>query len=416
MKKFILLFVFISLVVSTQGQSRRALFLGNSYTAVNNLPDIVANIATSMEDTLLWERNTPGGYTLEGHSTNSTSLTMIAEGNWDYVVLQEQSQRPSFPLPQVMIEVFPYARFLDSLINIHNPCAETMFYMTWGRKNGDAGNCPTWPPVCTYQGMDSLLHLRYMMMADSNDAVVSAVGAVWRYIRYYYPGIELYSSDESHPSEAGSYAAACCFYTAMFRDDPLLISYDYTLSPTDADDIKTAVRHVIYDTLMHWHIGEYDLSSDFNFELISGQTYQFFNLSKNATGQLWDFDPGTSHISNPVHIFTDPGTYAVKLYSFNHCDTVISTENIIILPTQVDEPKAAEKITIYPNPAHDKVFLEPAPRTDYSYQVYNSIGNIVLEGRESMSNEIDISYLNTGMYYLKIIVGKDVVIRKFLKQ
>lgn len=416
MKKLIQVMIFASMGVLLQAQTHKALFLGNSYTAVNNLPDIVANIATSMGDTLIWERNTPGGYTLEGHSTNSTSLSMIAEGNWDYVVLQEQSQRPAFPLPQVMIEVFPYARFLDSVINIHNPCAETMFYMTWGRKNGDAANCPNWPPVCTYQGMDSLLHLRYMMMADSNDAVVSAVGAVWRYIRYYYPGIELYSSDESHPSEAGSYAAACCFYTAMFRDDPLLISYDYTLSPTDAEDIKTAVRYVMYDTLMHWHIGEYDLSSDFDFAVISGQTYQFTNLSQNATGQLWDFDPGTSHISNPVHTFTGPGTYAVNLYSFDHCDTIISTKNIIILPTLINESEAFKDTFIYPNPAHSTIFLDPKPAKEYSFHIYSSTGSIMLNRENIRSNEIDINSLHTGLYYLKIIIGDEVVVRKFLKQ
>lgn len=71
--------------------------------------------------------------------------------------------------------------------------------------------------MCTYAGMDSLLHLRYMMMAEDNHAVVSPVGAVWNYIRANFPLIELYSPDESHPSVAGSYAAACCFYTSIFR-------------------------------------------------------------------------------------------------------------------------------------------------------------------------------------------------------
>ena len=61
----------------------------------------------------------------------------IRSGSWDFVVLQEQSQLPSFPIEQVTAEVFPYARYLDSVIKAHNSCAQTIFYMTWGRKNGD---------------------------------------------------------------------------------------------------------------------------------------------------------------------------------------------------------------------------------------------------------------------------------------
>lgn len=86
-------------------------------------------------------------------------------------------------ISQVETDVFPYAHYLDSVINFYNPCVETAFYMTWGRKNGDASNCSFWPPVCTYDGMDSLLNLRYRMMADSNASILSPVGAVWNYIR-----------------------------------------------------------------------------------------------------------------------------------------------------------------------------------------------------------------------------------------
>ena len=157
---------------SSQPGHKRVLFLGNSYTYVNDLPALTRDIAASMGDTLEIDSNTPGGYTFQMHTTNTTSLNKIMQGNWDFVILQEQSQLPSFPYSQVETECFPFAEFLDSVINQYNTCGETMFYMTWGRKNGDASNCALWPPVCTYNGMDSLLRLRYCMMTDSNNAVV----------------------------------------------------------------------------------------------------------------------------------------------------------------------------------------------------------------------------------------------------
>ena len=132
MNTIAILFLMFCFALTGQAQSKKALFLGNSYTAFNNLPQMVAEVALSAGDTLIFDSNTPGGFTLEGHSTNEGSLNKIKSGNWDFVVLQEQSQRPSLPIEQVMENVFPYAHILDSIINEFNPCGETAFYMTWG--------------------------------------------------------------------------------------------------------------------------------------------------------------------------------------------------------------------------------------------------------------------------------------------
>jgi len=55
-------------------QTKEVLFLGNSYTGVNNLPQLIADVALSAGDTLIHDKNTPGGYTLEAHTTNATTL------------------------------------------------------------------------------------------------------------------------------------------------------------------------------------------------------------------------------------------------------------------------------------------------------------------------------------------------------
>ena len=59
-----LLFILICSAVSAQSHVRKVLFLGNSYTYVNNLPQLVADAATSAGDTLLFDSYTIGGYTL----------------------------------------------------------------------------------------------------------------------------------------------------------------------------------------------------------------------------------------------------------------------------------------------------------------------------------------------------------------
>ena len=232
-------------------QSLHVFFAGNSYTQVNDLPHMVANIAQSMGDEMTYASNTPGGCTFEMHCSN-VSMDKICQGGWDFVVLQEQSQLPAFPIEMVEEMVYPFAKQLVDSIYTFNPDGEAMFYMTWGRKNGDTEFGSMYPLMSTYEGMDSLLYERYMYMAETNDASVCPVGRVWHYLRDNHNEIELYMSDESHPSLAGSYVAACAFYTMLFNRDPDGITYDAGLGMKTASLIRSAVHEVVYDSLWKW--------------------------------------------------------------------------------------------------------------------------------------------------------------------
>lgn len=251
MKKVLLLFFsFFIFFIEIQAQSCNVLFIGNSYTYVNNLPDLVSQMYAGSGDSFEYTMSAPGGCTFQQHCT--VSLPYIQQGGWDYVVLQEQSQLPSFPESQFMQESYPYAQQLCSLVRQYSPDAKIVFYMTWGRKNGDPQNGQYYPPLNTYEGMDSLLYARYMMMAEDNHTCVSPVGAVWHYIRDYYPDLELYQSDDSHPSYFGSYVAACSFYTTFTGQNPLNISWNGSLDESTASIAKNAVKTIVYDSLSKW--------------------------------------------------------------------------------------------------------------------------------------------------------------------
>ncbi len=392
----------------------RVLFLGNSYTGVNNLPQLVADVAQSAGDVLIFESNTPGGYTLEGHSTNSISLQKIAQGNWDYVVLQEQSQRPSFPLSQVQQEVFPYATYLDSLITSANSCTETMFYMTWGRENGDASNCASWPPVCTYQGMDSLLRLRYNQMAIDNQGVVSPVGPLWRFIRSNAPGLQLYSSDGSHPSLAGSYAAACSFYTTLFRKDPTLITTDAGVTPIDALTIRNSAKAVVFDSLETWHIGEYDPVA--NFSLTQNfLTGAFTNQSINACNYYWDFGDGdTSTFENPIHVYSSSGPHTIILTA--ECCGMSDTASGVFYNSIGLNENELQQIKTQPNPTSDFIQFELSN--------VESVWIVDKTGKESQLKfeklgegaQVDLRKFPAGIYWLKIESDGRSYISKVLKE
>lgn len=380
----------------------RVLFLGNSYTSVNNLPQLFASVAASAGDAVLVDSNTPGGYTLQGHSTNGVSQQKIkAGGPWDFVVLQEQSQLPSFPPTQVASSVYPFARALVDSVAAFHPCAEVVFYQTWGRKYGDAGNCAVWPPVCTYAGMDSLLALRYRTMADSNRAWISPVGAVWRHLRRTQPNLELYDADGSHPSLLGSYAAAACFYTTLFGKSPLGIKIDAGLNPAAAASVRQAVETVVYDSLLHWNVGRWQPEASFGFA-VNGASVQFSQQSVDALSYEWDFGDGTTSTAvSPTHTYTANGSYSVVLKALGCSseDTAVRTVAATGIGMGEQRPESAG---VWPNPGSGRLHWKPEPG---DVEVWDFWGRRVgvwpgLDG--SVSTEVWPS----GLYWVRTPNGK----------
>ncbi len=409
-KRLLIFFTFFILIgVSSNAQNKvktkqRVLFLGNSYTYVNNLPIIIKYIATIESDTLITDENLIGGYTLKGHSTNQTSISKIMQGNWDAVVLQEQSQLPSFPDETVEADVFPAAKYLDSIIHVYNPCAKTIFYMTWGRKNGDNSNCSFWPPVCTYAGMDSLLNLRYRMMAAQNNAIVSPVGQIWKEVRETNPEIVLYQSDESHPDMAGSYAAACSFYTTLFKKNPLDISYNYEMDTSITNPIKRACKKHIYDSLNIW---DYTLDPVAKMShTLSGKTANFSNLSTNANSYFWDFGDGSSDTSiNPSHTYEKNGVYKVKLKA-SKCDiNSYDSIEIIVLASGLNKVENnLFSVSIYPNPSDNNINIQFNKELAQKLTLYSINGQKILEfDQENINKNMKVDNLKSGMYSLQFI-------------
>lgn len=418
MKKLILLISSFCITSFCAQTTKRVLFIGNSYTYSNNMPELLKSISQSVGDDTYYDSNLIGGSTLQMHAANATTLSKIQQGNWDYVVLQDQSQIPSFSDSYVQNYVYPFAAQLDTTINTYNSCAETVFFMTWGRKNGDSDYCPTYPAVCTYEGMDDLLKQRYMYMANQNSGIVSPVGAVWRQIRTQYPQLNFYESDESHPNLLGSYAIALTFYTTIFRKNPELTTFiPNTVSSQDATAIKTVVKNIVYDQLAMWNIGQYDSSANFTV-LQNPQNpleFSFQNSSQHAETYTWNFGDGTqSSQMNPVHTYTNSGQYTVTLTAERCGTTSVKTFSIDTNALSVKDSKMAN-VFLYPNPGKDNVYIQ-SDKIVESLMISDSSGRIL--NIKNNGNIVNVTALESGVYYFKIKFKNDdlAYIIKFLKQ
>jgi hypothetical protein len=311
--------LFLSNIILGQ-DTLRALFIGNSYMGVNNLPSIVSDLSSSLGDVLLFDSNTPGGQTFQNHAANPINYQKMAEQPWDYIILQGQSQEPSFPYEQVNTQTLPYAVQLADSAKAIQPCSQINYFMTWGRQNGD----PQWDSINTFDKMNGRLRDAYLRIADSANAAVSPVAVAWKYVRDNYPVINLYQQDGSHPSLTGSYLAACVFYSALYHKPSTGSAYNPGIDHADALLIQQIASTIVLDSLPTWKLAHPNstLQASASYSSIPGASLLSFSASANQDASFtWYFPDMTIETGANIGFEYNLSTYQVMLIAEGLCDT-----------------------------------------------------------------------------------------------
>ena len=317
--------------LTAAAQQTSVLFIGNSYTYVNDLPNTMRQLALSMGDTVTVASSAPGGYTLFQHSTYAPTLDAIASQDWDYVVMQEQSQLGALPFDVTTTEIG--ATSLVTFIEENYECTYPVFYMTWGRQNGDAQNCGNFPFMCTYDGMQQGLRTNYIALGEYNDGYVAPVGAAWKVVRDTQPGINLYDADGSHPSPAGTYLAACVFYCTLFEESCVGSAFNGSIDAATAAILRGIASATVLDEPLTWNLDVPNGTS----ALLDGFTsgWNWITLIHNGEGEhLWVCSDGqTSTSATPTFTFSESATYTIT-HTYNdpcgNTDTVTLTFDIVL--------------------------------------------------------------------------------------
>lgn len=400
-------FLLLLFVQQLTAQQTDVLFLGNSYTGVNNLPNLLYLLSLSAGDSISYDSNTPGGYTFQMHSSDPNSLAKINSRPWNYVILQGQSQEPSVDTPYVVANVFPYATQLNNLVEANDSCTQTIFYMTWGRKNGDASNCAAYPPVCTFLGMQGQLRNRYVQMANDNNAIVAPVGEAWKNVIATNPGFDLYMADESHPSLHGSYLTACVFYATIYKQSPLGLPYYAGLPVAEATILQTIAGSTVLDSMQIWNTEIYYPNANYGFTQMSSLSINAINSDQSATNWYWDNGTGNGFIqgiANQILNFPTTGTYNVCLAISNGCysDTSCQTVN---LATMGINSNSVSPISISPNPSDGNfvIHFNENNSDDYLISIYDASGKLNRSISKNNSDTIiEFELSESGIYFLTI--------------
>ena len=229
-----------------KADSVRILWIGNSYTYVNDLPEMVKTIAFGKGKLLSTTRMLKGGERLSGHLANEKLRSCLKKGGFHYVILQEQSAAPSMSTQQVAEKVYAPAEQLVKLIREGSPEAKILFYMTWGHKYGNQQEEKT--PYAlnnTYEDMQQRLKTSYLEMAHANHAICAPVGMAWQRVRSEKPDLTLYDPDGSHPSKAGTYLAANVFF-GIICGEPYQTSYSAGLNEETAAYLQRIAHETVF--------------------------------------------------------------------------------------------------------------------------------------------------------------------------
>jgi hypothetical protein len=183
------------------GRPLDVLFVGNSFTARNDLPGTIGRLAAARGKALRHRLISAGGASLRTHWNAGEAPGAIREGRYDRVVLQEQSTLPVKNANRMHENV----RLFDGVIRAAG--AETVLYMTWARRGS-----PDAQPAIT----DA-----YTAIGRELGATVVPVGTVWQRFLSRHDRPVLHDRDQSHPSAAGSYLAACVFLAVLFEESPV---------------------------------------------------------------------------------------------------------------------------------------------------------------------------------------------------
>jgi hypothetical protein len=178
----------------------KILFIGNSFTGRNNVPGLIAQMAEARGKQLKHLLISAGGASLRMHWNKGDAQKAIQQTRYDYVVLQEQSTLPI----KNPLRMHENIRLFDQAIKSSG--AKTVLYLTWARQNAPA----------TQKAITDA----YASIGEELGAVVVPVGVAWENLIGKHDSLVLHDSDNSHPTLAGSYLAACTFYAALFGESP----------------------------------------------------------------------------------------------------------------------------------------------------------------------------------------------------
>jgi len=271
--------------VSPLRAKERVLFVGNSFTGnLGGLARLVGQMAVASDADLTAGIVASGGFSFEDHfELSGEGRDAIAEGGWDWVVLQEQSGRPIFDPSRFE----RYGRLL--VAEAVSAGARPVLYLTWARATH-----PEEQPVLTEA---------YCSLARELGVDLAPVGAAWQRSLAERPDLPLHASDDAHQNRRGFYLTALVHYGTLTGKSPLGLPHSFGGLEWVTPEEAARLQRIAVETLAAHRRGEICgtslslLGGRFEVEVsyrdpFGGQGPGRPVPLTGDSGAFWFFDPG----------------------------------------------------------------------------------------------------------------------------
>lgn len=224
---FLLLCLTSNKASADSGDTLKLLFIGNSLTYTNDLPDLVKEIGEKEGKVMTCDRIALPDYSLEDHWNDGKAAAAIEEGKYDYVILQ---QGPSaLPESQVLLKTYT-EKFAVECRKARSVMALFM----------------VWPSRARALDFDKVIS-SYSHAAEENGALLCPAGLAWKKVWQVNPALPLYGADGFHPGMDGTVLAAMTIYGNLLKRSSLdFLTYgDCSWKETISKDTHTLFLSVI---------------------------------------------------------------------------------------------------------------------------------------------------------------------------
>ncbi len=239
-------------------QTIKVLFIGNSFTFYSDIPSLFAKIAIGAGQSVDVDSVTQGAWTLtkfadEKDEKGKEVDDKLRANQYDIIVLQDQSTRP---LDNNSGFVSGVKAMRDKIKATQKNC-KIYLYSTWGYEEA-AKTAKT-----TIVGLEAQIRKAYEDVASQIAAAgVCQVGQAFSKVYTEHADtIDLYYSDDKHPSYAGSYLSACVHVATLLGIDPRTSTFNdgpvYSEKYTEADykkfneSMATILKQAAYDVVFN---------------------------------------------------------------------------------------------------------------------------------------------------------------------
>lgn len=258
---WIFAFLLISMVcqskpapVPTSEEGMKVLFIGNSLTYYNNMPQMFDSLATTSGKEVYVDQATVGGKPLWQLLHDQSVIDKINEKQWDYVVLQSDDITA---FPDMYNDEIETLEEFKNIILLNNPSSQIIYTMIWGLRDGVTVLELNGQYIYySYEEYMKKIYAGTLFVANATNLMIAPVGWAW-----YSAVLDdasnkplLFASDGAHPSLQGSYLMACVMNAVIFQNRDTSIGFYSSIPVEKAKYYQQKAVATVFDSLELWNI------------------------------------------------------------------------------------------------------------------------------------------------------------------